>query len=157
MIIGSVLANDILVRVVTSNATDARIGAVEALTVGQTVGLKANGQLTAPMIPNHRLPRAMALTAKIRDVFRRPLPQIRGSRFEIAIERIAEMNGSAGMTMFARNPRPQRFVSHLAVCDRVAGMTTETHFGFAEFDRASDCFVEVARFQVFVSGREVQT
>jgi len=55
-IVGGILADDIQVRIVTGDATDAGIGAVEALAVGKTVRLEANGQLAAPVIPYNGLP-----------------------------------------------------------------------------------------------------
>ena len=64
-IVGGVLADDIHVRIVAGDATDAWICAVEALAVGETVGLETNGQLAAPVIAYHRFPGAMTLAAKI--------------------------------------------------------------------------------------------
>lgn len=115
----------------TRNAADSGIRAVKALTVGETVGLEADGQLAAPVISHNRLPGAMTLAAEIRDIFRRPLAEVRGSGVEIAVERVAEVDGRASVTMLAGHARPERVVSHLTVCNRVAGVTAETHFGFA--------------------------
>src|SRR6266567_8139436 len=98
----------------------------------------------------------MTLAAKIRDVLRRQLAKLRGRGVEISIERIGEVGRCASVTMLACHSGPQGIVSHLAVRDRVAGVTSETDFGFAEFDLASDRFFEVARFQILVSGGEIE-
>ena len=130
----------------TRNAADSGIRAVKALTVGETVGLEADGQLAAPVISHNRLPGAMTLAAKIRDVLRRPFSEIGWSGIEIAVERIAEVGGCASMAMLAGHAGPQGFVSHFSVRNRVAGVATETDFGFAEFDLASDRLFEIAGF-----------
>jgi hypothetical protein len=85
-IVGGILANDVLVRIVASDATDAGVCAVEAPAVGQTVRLEAHGQFAPPVVPYHRFPGAMTLAAKVRDVFRRPLAQIGRSGIEIAVD-----------------------------------------------------------------------
>ena len=64
-IVGGILAEDINMRIVAGNATDAGIRAIEALAVGEAVGLKADRQFAAPVIANHRLPGAMALPAEV--------------------------------------------------------------------------------------------
>lgn len=156
-IVGRILADDVLVRIVASDATDARIGAVEALAVGQTIRLKANRQFAAPVIPHHRFPGAVTLAAEIRDLFRRSLAEIGRSGIEIAVERIGEMRGCPGMTMLAGHAGAQGFESHFSVRHRASGVTTEADFRFAEFDLASDCFFETARFEVLVPGREIET
>jgi hypothetical protein len=145
-IVGGVLADDILVGIVACNATDARVRAVEAFAIRQTVGLEADGQLAAPVIADYGLPGAMTLAAKIRDVLRRPFSEIGWSGIEIAVERIAEVGGCASMAMLAGHAGPQGFVSHFSVRNRVAGVATETDFGFAEFDLASDRLFEIAGF-----------
>lgn len=68
-VIGLFIPDQILVRVMTGDAADARIGAVEALAVGQTVRLKADVDWTPPIASHNRFPRAMATPAEVRDVF----------------------------------------------------------------------------------------
>lgn len=142
--------------IMAGDATYARIRAVKAPAVRQAIGLEAHGEFAAPVIPNRRLPGAMTLAAKIRNVFGSLFSEIRGSGIENTVERIAQVRGGTGMTMFAGHPGPQRLVSHLAVRDCVAGVTAEADFGFREFDLAPDCLFQILRFQVFVSGREIQ-
>lgn len=64
-VVGRILADDIHVRIVAGDATDAWICPVKALAIGQAVGLEANSQLAAPVIAHHCLPGAMTLAAKI--------------------------------------------------------------------------------------------
>src|SRR5580700_1922611 len=144
-------------RIMAGDAADARIGAVEAFAVGQTVGLEADGQLAAPVVPDNRFPGAMTLAAEIRDVFRRPLAEIGRSGGKIAVSSIDEVSTGAGMTMLAGHSGAQRVVGHFAVRDCVAGVTAETDFGLAQFDLASNGFFEVLRFQILIAGGEIET
>ena len=66
LVVGSFIGNQLAVRIVTSGATDARIGSVKALAVGQPVRLKAHIHLAPPMTSDHRFPGAVALPAEIR-------------------------------------------------------------------------------------------
>src|ERR1041385_4308915 len=59
------LADDILMRIMTRDATDSRIRSVEAFAVRQPVGLEPDIDLATPFTPYHHLPAAVALPAKI--------------------------------------------------------------------------------------------
>ena len=75
-VIGRILPYDVDMRVVTGNAADAGIGAVETLAVAQSVRLKANCEFAPPVVPHHGFPTAMTLPAKVRDIFRREFAQV---------------------------------------------------------------------------------
>src|SRR5947209_3513203 len=111
-IIGGILANDILVRIVASDAADAGVGAIEALAVGESVRLEANGEFASPVIPNHRLPRAMALAAEVGDVLGGPFAQIGWRRSEIVIERIAQVGCGSHVTVLAGYAWAQALICH---------------------------------------------
>ena len=69
-------------RVMAGKATDARIGAVEALAIRQPERLEAHIDRTAPIAAHNRFPRAMALSAEVRNIFRGELLQIRRCCFK---------------------------------------------------------------------------
>jgi len=68
-IVGSFLADNIHVGIMAGYTADTGICTVEALTVGEPVGLESHGQLATPVISNYCLPAAMTLAAKIRNIF----------------------------------------------------------------------------------------
>ena len=105
-IIGRILADEILMGIVAGDTADARVRAVKASAVRQTIRLEAHGEFAAPVIPNRCLPAAMTLAAKIRDVFGSLFSEIRGGGIENTIESIAQVRGGPGMTMFAGYPGP---------------------------------------------------
>ena len=65
-IVKRILANNIHVGIMAGDATDSWVRAVEALAIGQTIGLKSNSEFAAPVISNHGLPTAMTLAAEVR-------------------------------------------------------------------------------------------
>ena len=143
--------------VVAGDATDARVRAVEAPAVCQAVRLEAHSEFAAPVIPDRRLPRSMTLAAKVRDIFGRLFSEIRGSGVENTVERIAQVRGGASVTVLAGDSGPQRVICHLAIRNRVAGMTPEADFGFRQFDLASDGLFKILGFQILVPSREIET
>ena len=70
-IVSGIFADDVLVRIVAGHTTDARVGAVEALAVGQAIGLEANVNLAVKVTSDDAFPGAMALAAKVGEIFRR--------------------------------------------------------------------------------------
>jgi hypothetical protein len=65
-VVRRIFAHNILMWIVTRQATDARIGSVKALAVGKTIGLKSNIDRPAQVVSDYAFPRAMTLTAEIR-------------------------------------------------------------------------------------------
>ena len=69
-IVGSRTSVYVHVRIVTSHAADASVGAIEALAVSQPIGREADIHLPEPQMRHHRRPRSVALAAEIRQTFR---------------------------------------------------------------------------------------
>lgn len=69
-VVGSFVPREVLMRVMACYAADAGIGAIETLAACQPVRLKAYIDFSSPLAANYGLPRAMTLTAEIRDVLR---------------------------------------------------------------------------------------
>jgi hypothetical protein len=106
-IVGRILPDNIHMRVMTCDATDARIRPVKALTVRQSIRLKPDRQFSAPMIAHHSFPGSVTLPAKIRNVFRRFFAQIRRRRIEFAIQCVAHMAARSRVTVFTGHSGPQ--------------------------------------------------
>ena len=68
-IVGAVVSHQVLVGIVAGDATDARVGTVEALAVGESKGLETHIHFAAPRAAHDRFPATVTLPAKIRDVF----------------------------------------------------------------------------------------
>jgi hypothetical protein len=68
-IVRRIFADNILVRIVAGQTTDAGIGSIEALAVGQAVRLEADIDLTLEMASHHCLPGTVTLAAKARNIF----------------------------------------------------------------------------------------
>jgi len=64
-IVRSIIAYQVLVRIVAGGARDPRIGPAETFAVRQPVRLKANIYNPARVVPNHSFPTAMALSAEV--------------------------------------------------------------------------------------------
>lgn len=82
LVITGIVAYQILVWIMASGAADAGISSVEALAVGQTVGLETNVGYASDAISDHCFPGAVALPAKIGDFLGRELIQTARSRIE---------------------------------------------------------------------------
>ena len=61
-------SDHLLVRIVTCDAANARIRRVEALTVGETVRLEADGRLALPAAPYYQFPGPVTLATKVGDI-----------------------------------------------------------------------------------------
>jgi hypothetical protein len=55
-VVSGILADYILVRIVTCDATDTRVRAVEAPAVGYAIRLEPDGEVAPPVVANHGLP-----------------------------------------------------------------------------------------------------
>ena len=64
-VVETVVADEVLVRIVAGKAGDARIVAVETAAVGKAIGLEADAGQATPSIADHGFPRAVALSAEI--------------------------------------------------------------------------------------------
>lgn len=156
-VVSRIVADNIDVRIMAGNATDPRIGPVEALAVGEPVGLEANSDLAAPMISHHGFPRSMTLPAEIRNFLGRLLAQIGRRGIEITIDGIDQVRGCAGVAMFTSDSGPQGLKRHLSVGDGVGGVAAEADLGFRHADLAANRLLESLRTEVFVSGGEVES
>ncbi len=143
-------------RIMASNAADARIRPIKALAVCQSIRLKADGQFTSPMIAHHRFPSPVALPAEVGNVLRRQLSQIRRQRFEVAVQSVAQMAARSRMTMLTCNTGSQRFQRQLPIYKRIAGMASEADFLLRDRDFPSDGIVQILRLQVFIAGRKIE-
>lgn len=85
-IVRRVFTDEILMRVVAGETADSRIGAVEALAVGQPVRLEAHVDHTPSVASHHRLPAAMTLTAEARYIFGRHLAELWRSGIELPLQ-----------------------------------------------------------------------
>ena len=65
-------------RIVAGGAADALVISQKALTIGQTIGLKADILLAKQAQADHGFPRAMTLAAEIRHLFGGHLAQLPG-------------------------------------------------------------------------------
>src|SRR5579863_6606423 len=84
-IVRLIVSNNLLMRVVAGEATHPLVHAVEATAIGQPIRLKPHVHWAAPSVPNDRLPGAMALAAKIRQILGREPLQLRRYRIELAV------------------------------------------------------------------------
>jgi len=66
------------------------------------------------------------------------------------------MRGRAGMAVLAGHSGPQSFKRHFSVRNRVAGVATETDFGFGHADFAANCLFQTARLQVLIPSGEIE-
>ena len=69
-IVSRIFADNVLMGIVASHATDARVGTVEAFAVRQAVRLKADIDLTVKVTPYDSFPGAMTLTTEVRYILR---------------------------------------------------------------------------------------
>lgn len=61
-------SDNLLMRVVTCDAANARVRRVEALTVGEPVWLEADGRLALPATPYYQFPGPVTLSTKVGDM-----------------------------------------------------------------------------------------
>src|ERR1700733_8117291 len=85
-IIGRVFADNVVMRIVAGETTDARIRSVEAPAVGQPIGLESYVDLAMKVASHYRLPRAMTLATEIRDILGRQFPKFRRRGGEISLQ-----------------------------------------------------------------------
>src|SRR5581483_8592220 len=85
-VVSSVIAHQILVRIMAACTRDSPIVANEAATVGEPVRLKAHIDLAPQPLSNNRVPRAVALAAEVGHIFSRHGAQLcwDGARFALA-------------------------------------------------------------------------
>ena len=69
-IVSRIFADNVLMGIVASHATYARVGTVEAFAVRQAVRLKADIDLTVKVTPYDSFPGAMTLTTEVRYILR---------------------------------------------------------------------------------------
>lgn len=69
VVVRFIIMDNLLMRVVARDATDSWIGAIETLTVGEAVGLKAHVNFAVPIVAQHGFPCAVTLTAEAGDIF----------------------------------------------------------------------------------------
>ena len=75
-VVGVVLSDKILMRVMAGYAANAGISPVKALAVGQSIRLEAHIDFTSPAASHNRFPGSVTLAAKVRGIFRREFSQI---------------------------------------------------------------------------------
>src|ERR1700722_8165760 len=142
--------------IMAGHTTDARVGALEALAVGQAVRLEAHIHLTFKVTSDDRLPGAVTLSAKSRNIFRRHFSQLwRGGR-KIALNRIQQMRARSHMAMVAGPARLQPLHRELAVMHRVAGVTAEASLGLCRGEFAAHGLHQRTRRQGFVADGGVE-
>jgi hypothetical protein len=66
-VVRGIVADEVFVRIVTSDAADARVSAVEAAAISKAIGLKADIRQAAPTVADYRFPGAVTLSAEIRE------------------------------------------------------------------------------------------
>ncbi len=144
-------------RVVAGDATDTRIGAVEALTVGHAIRLEANVDFTSPAAAHNRFPGSMALSAKVRDIFSGKLPQVRGRRLVcLILKRAHQMSTRPGVTVLAGNAGFQVGELQLPHGHGARGVAAKTVLRLTSPQFPSDRFIQILRRQGLVSGCNFQ-
>lgn len=100
------LSDKVLMWIMTGDATDARIRAAEAFAVCESIRLKANVNFPSPMTADDHFPTAMALPAKIRDIFRRESLQVwRCGLGTLPLKCRDQVRARPGMAVFAGDTR----------------------------------------------------
>jgi hypothetical protein len=145
------LLDDVLMRVVAGEATDAGICAVETLAVGQSVGCEANIGGTDPVISDYRRPAAMTLAAKIGNIFRRHFAQAGRGRIEAAMKSVEQVRAGSNVAMFAAHPRLHAVQVQLAVFYGVSRMASETIAERRLIELAAEGFFQSCRLQALVA------
>lgn len=139
-------------RIMTRDAADPRICTVEAFAVGEAIRLETHVNFPPPFASHNRFPRAMALSAEVRNVFGRKLPQIGGSGLRCFIlKRGYQMSLCSRVAVFAGYAGLDMSKFKFACCDGAGGMAAEAIFRFRSSHFASDGFIEVLRSERLVS------
>lgn len=126
--------------IVTGQTTDAGVGSVEALAVGQSVRLEADINLALEVASHHALPGTMTLAAKTRNVFGRQLAEPGWRGIEHSLKRVHEVSIRAQVTVLTRHSGFHRIESQLVVDYRVGGVATEAGLGFTRRQFSSHRF-----------------
>jgi hypothetical protein len=88
-------------RIMTGDATDARICSVETSAVREAKRLEAHVYGASPLTSYDHVPRSVTLSAKIRYVLGRQLAQIRWSSSVLPLGRVNQVGGGTFVAVFA--------------------------------------------------------
>jgi len=93
-----------LMRIVTGQATDARIVANEAPAILKPIRLEAHKRRALPVVARHNVKGAMTLAAEARDLFGVHLLQRRRQRLEVVIGGVGPVQLRAHVAVLAITP-----------------------------------------------------
>ncbi len=151
IVIGLVVV-ELLVRIVTGEATDAAVVGGEALAVLKTVGLEADIDFSLPVIAHYRIPGAMALTAEVGGLDGVHGLEFGGDGGEVVLGGVGHVLKRAEMTARAVDAGTQRIEGEFGPVSGVGGVAVEALVGFPGRDHAAHGLIDVVRNDALVAG-----
>lgn len=156
-IVRSVVSDEIFVRIVAGDAADTRVSAVEATTIGEAIGLKADIRQATPTIAHNGFPGAVTLAAEVGERFGSHVPQARRSSAEIGDGRIGRVVERALVTMRTGDARMDGVEGEFVRSHGIAGMAAEAELRIHGGELAAHGFAQGLRSQAFVSSGDAES
>ncbi len=144
-------------RVVAGETRDTLVVDVEALAIGQAIGLEANIAGTVRPVLSHIVPGTVALAAELRAVFGVHSSQLLHlEELCISLFQPSEMVFGRSMAMLALHAGLQCCLVQFSVVNGSGGVAAKAGLNFVQADSPANAFVEGGRMQRLVPYRDVE-